>query len=182
MSSKEQKNIGWTEERVEKLIALWTEGLSASKIASILGGVSRNAVIGKAHRLRKQGRLAARAATATATVATTAKERPPARRPRQPRPGKPAIAGSTALKAQKQPAPVQEARKKPAMEVVESTGRITDIMELNRKTCRWPIGDPGEEGFAYCGEHAQEGSPYCLHHSRIAYQPASSSGARRARG
>ena len=180
MSNKEQNKSGWTDERVEKLIELWTEGLSASKIAAILGGVSRNAVIGKAHRLRKQGRLAARASSG----ASSSKESAPARRaPRRPRPEKPVVAGATALKTRKQAEAPPQAQQKPAMEVVDGTrGRITDIMELNRKTCRWPIGDPGEEGFAYCGDHAQEGSPYCLHHSRIAYQTASSSGARRARG
>ncbi len=157
---------GWTEERVEQLKKLWSEGLSASKIADLLGGVTRNAVIGKMHRLRKSGEVPEeRAARPKVTRKKTSTAKAPTR---------PVTAGATALKAAQKVAPERQVNPKPELKLAElpDRGSITNIMDLTQTTCRWPIGDPGEEGFAYCGARAPHDSPYCEHHARIAYQPA----------
>ncbi len=171
MDADKKKKPGWTEERVEKLKELWAEGLSASEIARVLGGVTRNAVIGKVHRLRLAGRAPAR--RAKPSTGTNAKRRVSQKKPQGT--ATPVTNGATALKARQETVPVEAAKARPApLSLVEPPvkGRITNIMDLTHKTCRWPIGDPGDEDFAYCGDHAQPGSPYCAHHARIAYQPA----------
>ncbi len=173
-ADRKKKKPTWTEERVARLRELWAEGLSASEIARELGGVTRNAVIGKVHRLRLERRAPSRRGTA----AKNARPAPPSRR----RP--PAVSGTAALKpepeaAQKaMPAP-KPRRARLVFPPPPAEGRIKDIMKLTRHTCRWPIGDPGEEGFAYCGAQVSAGHPYCEHHARMAYQ---SSGDRRRTG
>ena len=159
--------LPWTEERVERLKKLWNDGLSASQIAAELaGGVTRNAVIGKVHRLGLSGR-------ATTSRVTTSRPR----RQRQPsHPGRtPALptAGATALKPQAftRPTPAPEPEPEPLRLVdMPEGGRITILM-LSDKTCRWPIGDPGTEEFCFCGHAPKSGMPYCDYHARVAYQP-----------
>ena len=166
------EKMPWTEERVELLKKLWGEGLSASQIAGRLGmGVTRNAVIGKVHRLNLAGR------------ATQPRSSTP-RAPREPRlPGmarthSPSMptAGSTALKAMPRnelharPQPLPEPKPMRLVDLPKD-GRIT-ILHLSDKTCRWPIGDPGTEEFCFCGHGPRDSSPYCEYHARIAYQPA----------
>lgn len=155
--------MGWTEERVERLKQLWMEGLSASQIAAELGGVTRNAVIGKVHRLGLSGR--AKPARSSA---------PRARKPRQARPrGEPRYVsvGNTALKAD--PLLDYDLEPEPAVitELIIPPAERKSIMQLNEQTCKWPIGDPTEEDFHFCGRHSPVGTPYCEHHARIAYQP-----------
>ncbi len=161
--------LPWTEARVEVLKKLWTEGMSASQIARQLGaGATRNAVIGKLHRLGLSGRTPP---TRTATV------RP--RRPREPshpsRPGFLPTAGATALKPQLDLKPMLRPEPEPEPEPIRLVdipkGQRVSILMLSDKTCRWPIGDPGSEDFCFCGVAPKAGSPYCAHHARIAYQP-----------
>ena len=159
----------WTDERVELLKKLWTDGLSASQIAARLGmGVTRNAVIGKVHRLNLSGR-------------------PPVQRNAAPgvRPtGTPSMptAGSAALKTyaapQLRPQPLPEPKPLRLVDLPKD-GRIT-ILHLSDKTCKWPIGDPTHEDFCFCGHGPRDGSPYCEYHARIAYQPAQDRRMRRA--
>lgn len=148
---------GWTEERVELLGKLWGEGRSASQIAGVLGGgVTRNAVIGKVHRLG----LAARAKAggpAPVRAAKPVRAAPAAVRLR------PAEAGAMPP-AILQPAPVPEA-------MIPVSERVS-ILELRENMCRWPIGDPTSPDFGFCGQRSATGLPYCTHHCRIAYQPA----------
>jgi GcrA cell cycle regulator len=165
--------LSWTDERVELLKKLWTEGLSASQIAGRLGaGVTRNAVIGKVHRLNLSGR---------AQQPRQAAPRAP-RKQREPslpghgngRPSMP-TAGATALKpmsrTEAQPRPVALPEPEPLRLVdLPKDGRVT-ILHLSDKTCKWPIGDPGAEDFCFCGHNPREGSPYCEYHARQAYQP-----------
>jgi GcrA cell cycle regulator len=158
--------LPWTEARVEELKKLWTEGMSASQIARHLGaGATRNAVIGKLHRLGLSGRTPpARAASA----------RP--RRPREPsRPGLMPTAGATALKPHFDAKPLLRPAPEPEPEPIRLVdipkGERVSILMLSDKTCRWPIGDPGSEDFCFCGAAPKTGSPYCAHHARIAYQP-----------
>ena len=151
--------MAWTDERVELLKKLWSEGLSASQIAAELGGVTRNAVIGKVHRLSLSGR-------AKQSNATQRPRR--ARAPRTPRAQRPMTIGNTALKIQRAPQP----RRLPvADDVVVPIPLRTSILALGEKTCRWPIGDPTEEDFSFCGHAPRENTPYCEYHARIAYQP-----------
>lgn len=154
----------WTDDRVERLKKLWESGLSASQIAAELGSVTRNAVIGKVHRLGLSGRAKSPASTAP--------------RPRKaPRPAqhmmrvqRPMSRGNTALAhafdLDHEPDPIAHDN------VVPMSQRRT-LLELNEATCHWPIGDPSNPEFFFCGGKALGGLPYCAHHSRIAYQPAS---------
>jgi len=141
--------MGWTEERVEQLKQLWADGLSASQIARQLGGVTRNAVIGKVHRLG----LAGRATPARA-------ERPRmqvARRIARPRPA-PMIQ-----------VPIIE--KDP---VIDEHGRKTTVLTISDRMCKWPIGDPSTAEFHFCGHPPKQNSPYCDAHSVKAFQPTQS--------
>jgi GcrA cell cycle regulator len=160
--------MSWTDERVDTLKRLWTDGLSASQIAATLGEVTRNAVIGKIHRLGLSGRT--RAGQPAMAPAHKAKPAPVARRAARPTV---AAVGNTALAAE--PAYVVAARQEPEPETtaeVVSLGQRVTIMMLTEQTCRWPIGDPGSEGFTFCGRRSETGVPYCTTHARIAYQPA----------
>lgn len=153
----------WTDERVELLKKLWNEGLSASQIAAELGGITRNAVIGKVHRLGLSGRAKSPASAVP--------------RPRKPRASaallrvaRPTLRGNTALAR----LPSYEVEYEPEPEssaAIVPLGQRCTLLELNESKCRWPIGDPGAPDFFFCGGKAVEGSPYCGHHSRIAYQP-----------
>jgi GcrA cell cycle regulator len=149
--------MGWTDERVELLKKLWSEGLSASQIAAELGGITRNAVIGKVHRLGLSGR---------AKSPSTAAPRP--RKPRSSgmiRVSRPAIRGNTAL------AYDYEVEPEPELLEIPMEQRKT-LLQLNEHTCRWPVGDPGAADFFFCGGKTANELPYCSYHSRVAYQPA----------
>lgn len=152
--------MSWTDERVELLKKLWAEGLSASQIAAELGGVTRNAVIGKVHRLSLSGR----AKPSGGAVRTN---RPKA--PRPPRPSRPESIGNTALKV----ISVQQPRRAvvPIEDVVVPIPLRATILTLSDRTCKWPIGDPADEAFCFCGHLPRGSSPYCEYHSRVAFQP-----------
>ncbi|MCA3559542.1 MAG: GcrA cell cycle regulator [Aestuariivirga sp.] len=166
--------LSWTDERVELLKKLWTEGLSASQIAGRLGnGVTRNAVIGKVHRLNLSGRVQQQRVTAPRAPR---KQREPSLAPRAggSMPSMP-TAGSAALKPMMRaethirPAAIPEPQPLRLVDLPKD-GRVT-ILHLSDKTCKWPIGDPGSEDFCFCGHGPREGSPYCEYHARLAYQP-----------
>jgi GcrA cell cycle regulator len=155
----------WTDERVEALARLWSDGLSASQIAAQLGGVTRNAVIGKVHRLGLSGRNKA------AALPQAQKARKPAR------PTGPAPAPAMPAASFGAPQPVATLEP-PAAEqelsddvVIPFSERVT-IMELRESMCRWPLGDPTTPEFRFCGQRSPAGVPYCSHHARVAYQPA----------
>jgi GcrA cell cycle regulator len=153
--------ISWTDDRVDRLKTLWSEGLSASQIAADLGGVTRNAVIGKVHRLGLSGR---------------AKPQPQAARPRKSRqpthPMRPAavtmVVGNTVLKV----APEIELAPRVEIEPEAPGAQRVSILTLTEQMCKWPIGDPSRTDFHFCGRRSDSGVPYCSHHSRLAYQPA----------
>ncbi|WP_295808663.1 GcrA family cell cycle regulator [uncultured Nitratireductor sp.] len=163
--------MNWTDERVETLKKLWAEGLSASQIAAQLGGVSRNAVIGKVHRLKLSSR-------GRATSPRTRQKKTPAapstttRRPRNTRPSTVTV-GATALQVQFDEEPVARTYLRPTEDVVVPISRKLELVQLTETTCKWPNGDPLSEDFSFCGNDAGENGPYCTYHSRIAYQPAS---------
>lgn len=147
--------MGWTDDRVEILKKLWLDGLSASQIAKQLGGVTRNAVIGKVHRLGLSGR---------ATPSQPA--RPAFKAPRPPRP----LVSSPP--AQRRAAAICAAQAAPphAVPYVEQRGTAT-VLTLGAHMCKWPIGDPSTEDFSFCGRRSTPEGPYCIEHARLAYQP-----------
>lgn len=149
--------MSWTDERVTLLRDLWAKGLSASQIAVQLGGVTRNAVIGKAHRLglesrpspirgtgngsRRRNRAIDRALEARALRGTMADEE---------------IGGERIL-----PDPDQRVEAVPAPPLARRGGEVSD--------CLWPLGDPGDSDFGFCGADTVPGRPYCATHCRVAY-------------
>lgn len=169
--------MSWTDERVETLKTLWNEGQSASQIAKELGGVTRNAVIGKVHRLG----LASRTQT-KAEPAKPAKAEAPAKKPKL------KAVEKTAPPAADKPAPVVNTPKilpgfphppapsEPLVDLVEvdAAAKKLSLLELNERTCKWPIGDPSAGEFYFCGHAAAPGKPYCSSHVAAAYQPMSS--------
>ena len=144
--------MGWTDERVETLKKLWLDGLSASQIAKQLGGVTRNAVIGKVHRLGLSGR-----------AAPSHPSRPAFKAPRPPRPMT-APSPRRALEARPHHVPA------PRPTYVDLPGTAT-VLTLGAHMCKWPIGDPSSDDFTFCGRRAGEDGPYCIDHARLAYQP-----------
>lgn len=161
--------MSWNDERVELLKKLWAEGLSASQIAGRIGAVTRNAVIGKVHRLGLSGR-------ATTTRMKSHRPRP---RPaiangvgqgKRPAPTKPRFAnvGNTALRELYQQVEPYVA---PVEELVIPMAERRSIQTLEECHCRWPIGDPQDAEFHFCGKAKITGLPYCEFHSRRAFQP-----------
>ncbi len=166
--------MNWTEERVELLKKLWAEGLSASQIAAQLGGVSRNAVIGKVHRLKLSSRgRASTAHTRTKKPATSVSGSKSGGRSASPTRPVTATVGATALKPQYQVDAVAEQDLRPIEEVVVPISRRLSLIELTEQTCKWPNGDPLTDDFHFCGNDAKETGPYCNYHSKLAFQPAS---------
>jgi GcrA cell cycle regulator len=161
----------WTDERVELLKRLWAEGLSASQIAAELGGVTRNAVIGKVHRLGLSGREKPNAPGVAKPRRTVSAPARPTPRPM------PMFRGNAALAlapdAPVAPKPMTLPQPSPvSAPVIEFVGAPVTIMDLREGMCRWPMGDPSSSEFRFCGcRTADVGSPYCSHHATIAYQP-----------
>jgi GcrA cell cycle regulator len=191
--------MSWTDERVETLKKMWGEGQSASQIAKELGGVTRNAVIGKVHRLG----LSNRAGSGGSATKAAPKEKPaaaaakPAAKP-APKPkatpsvpavkeeleldenGIPISAARRAIIPAGQPLPPQPSANEISPEAlakvseVEKTAKRISLMELTEKTCKWPVGDPATDDFWFCGLGVQQGKPYCEAHVGVAFQPMSS--------
>ncbi len=147
-------SLGWTDERVERLKALWIEGLSAAQIARQLGGVTRNAVIGKVHRLGLSGRAAPSRPGRAAPSTPRARRTTPVR-------ARPTAARRT-LAPPRKPARAHEPAAPP-----EGPGLAT-AATLGAHMCRWPIGDPKAADFTFCGRRVDDHGPYCRDHHRIA--------------
>jgi GcrA cell cycle regulator len=191
--------MSWTDERIERLKKMWHDGATASQIADELGGVSRNAVIGKAHRLGLEQRpspvkheeTAARKPASAAASAPAAKPAPRAeaqpvspaapspQHPRSPQRAESNIqyrsigpGGFVRQGPGDQQAPIPPApprRLVPAKPSPEVADK-TGLLDLNDRICKWPIGHPGEPDFHFCGEQANPGFPYCVAHCGVAYQ------------
>jgi GcrA cell cycle regulator len=161
--------MSWNDERVELLKKLWSDGLSASQIAAELGGVTRNAVIGKVHRLGLSGRAKAPSSMAPRPRAKPAPSMRPINRTVS---HAPMSRGNTALAPQMRADVQYMPEQRPQEEVVVPMSRRVQIMELREAMCKWPIGDPTHADFVFCGADCDFGTPYCTHHSSIAYQPS----------
>src|SRR3954454_21273502 len=192
--------MSWTDERIDRLKSLWTQGMTASQIADELGGVSRNAVIGKAHRLGLQSRpsrvkpnegqedapppaAASPAAEpapreekpAAATAASAPAAQPaPASPPAPPQPQIRSIGPGGFIRQapgeQQSPIPPAPPRRLVPAKPSPEIADKTSLLDLNEKICKWPIGHPGEPDFHFCGEQANPGFPYCVEHCGVAYQ------------
>ena len=190
--------MSWTEERIERLKKMWHDGATASQIADELGGVSRNAVIGKAHRLgleqrpspvkpgEEKDKKPAAAAAKPAARAETPSGRAAASSAAPAQPGAPPQRPSGSEMQYRsigpggfvrqgpgdQQAPIPPApprRLVPAKPSPEVADK-TSLLDLNDRICKWPIGHPGEPDFYFCGEPANPGFPYCVEHCGVAYQ------------
>lgn len=140
--------MSWTDDRVALLKKLWGEGKTAAEIAGELGGVTRNAVIGKAHRLKLSNRVS--------PIQQNKKQIPANKSVPEKKIETKVLATNISL------SPSASAK-----------GRKTvPLMALRPDMCRWPIGDPQEENFGFCGGHIITGLPYCPEHAKMAYQAA----------
>ena len=202
--------MAWSEDRVKVLATMWLDGKSASEIARHLGGVTRNAVIGKVHRMGLSNRAEARKKFPAGTPPGPGTKKPDNRPSpaKAKEPSAPAKGTAAPRKAESAPAaPVQAAPVPPKKIIIpagqplppqpsqneaseEALARVAlaeknalklKLMQLTKSTCKWPIGDPATDEFWFCGLQVQEGKPYCEAHGGLAYQPMSARRDRRAR-
>lgn len=149
--------MSWTDERIALLTKLYTDGLSASQIAAELGGITRNAVIGKVHRLGLSGRPK-KAGSSKPTVRRARTRFKALDFRRRVDGAHVAIAYDYDLETE------------PEMVEIPVEQRKT-FLQLTDKNCHWPVGNPGTADFYFCGGAAPDESPYCSFHSRMAHQP-----------
>ena len=142
--------MSWTHERIEQLKKLWEAGYTASNIATELGGITRNAVIGKAHRLGLSGRMKSKSKVSSVSI------------------------------VRKRKMPVNKNSK-----IIELTTSVepmnpTSFADIKDGLCRWPLGEPEDLDFKFCGRKCDEGMIYCTEHHSLAYQPLNQTRQKRA--
>ena len=142
--------MSWTHERREQLKKLWEAGYTASNIATELGGITRNAVIGKAHRLGLSGRMKSKSKVSSVSI------------------------------VRKRKMPVNKNSK-----IIELTTSVepmnpTSFADIKDGLCRWPLGEPEDLDFKFCGRKCAEGMIYCTEHHSLAYQPLNQTRQKRA--
>ena len=142
--------MSWTHERIEQLKKLWEAGYTASNIATELGGITRNAVIGKAHRLGLSGRMKSKSKASSVSI------------------------------VRKRKIPVNKNSK-----IIELTTSVepmnpTSFADIKDGLCRWPLGEPEDLDFKFCGRKCAEGMIYCTEHHSLAYQPLNQTRQKRA--
>ena len=141
--------MSWTEEKVAKLKELWGKGNTASQIAEIIGGISRNAVIGKAHRLNLSAKIKTRTATSSQNFDNSTNE--------------------------KNNQTIKRGRKNKFKSLIIDKDfepeNPKQLEELDENSCKWPIGHPDEKSFYFCGRSSLKDFSYCKLHLLYAYQP-----------
>lgn len=145
--------MGWTNEQVEDLKRLWDDGLSTGEIGKVLG-MSKNAVVGKAHRLGLVSRPS-----------------PIRRYDDAPQPARDEKSDEATAKKKAVRAPVPEKAKpaKPSKAAAKKETHLLTVNDLAHDSCRWPIGDPKDPDFHFCGKKALPDRPYCAEHCEMAY-------------
>ena len=174
--------MAWTDERIKQLRQLWSEGQSASKIAEKLGGVTRNAVIGKIHRLG----LSNRSENSEKKIITKKRGRPAKVKNTdnfQEQLDNSKNKDFSKINSDKfDELHVDDLENNKTMLLdttlaniaeLEKNAKKLNLMELTERTCKWPIGDPATENFWFCGHPSEQGKPYCSTHVSIAFQPIS---------
>tara|TARA_Y100000590_G_scaffold364139_1_gene422297 strand:+ start:53844 stop:54332 length:489 start_codon:yes stop_codon:yes gene_type:complete len=153
--------MAWTDEKVELLRKLWSEGLSASQIANKIGDVTRNAVIGKVHRLGLEGRakpLSRKSVTVGQLDANVISV---------------SYSGNLAFKGTPEdnfPHNKNDIINNQENQLYIAPDEKVTILNLTENNCKWPIGDPRDDDFHFCGHAPSNGSPYCEDHSKVAYK------------
>ena len=140
--------MSWNEEKVSKLKELWGKGNTASQIAEIIGGLSRNAIIGKAHRLNLSSKIKARSSTSGLSYQNNTEEN-----------------NSNQKKERK------SKFKSLIIEKDFEPENPKKLEELDEDSCKWPVGHPEEEAFYFCGRSSLKDFSYCKLHLLYAYQP-----------
>ena len=141
--------MSWNEEKVAKLKELWGKGNTASQIAEIIGGISRNAVIGKAHRLNLSAKIKTRTATSINNYESSLENKNIIKRGR----GKSRKFKSLIIEKDFEPENPKQ------------------LEELDENLCKWPMGHPNEKSFYFCGRSSLKDFSYCKLHLLYAYQP-----------
>ena len=140
--------MSWNEEKVNKLKELWGKGNTASQIAEIIGGISRNAVIGKAHRLNLSAKIKTRFVASNKNFDGTAENKN---------------------------LPSKQGRKSRFKSLIIDKNfepeNPKQLEELDESSCKWPIGHPDEKSFYFCGRTSLKDFSYCKLHLLYAYQP-----------
>ena len=174
--------MSWTDERIALLKKMWKDGKSAADIAKTLAkGVTRNAVIGKAHRMGLSNRPSPiKKSDAPATKEVAKKEAPKKEAPKK----EAAVVAKPAAKKIVPPVVVSGVKHNPLVrgeiaeprkfekEAIPPGGGVA-LIDLTERMCRWPIGDPREDDFTFCGRNIRPGTPYCPEHAGAAYQSSS---------
>ena len=140
--------MSWTEEKVAKLKELWGKGNTASQIAEIIGGISRNAVIGKAHRLNLSAKIKTRTATSNQNFDNSILDK---------------NSNSKRIRRSKFKSLIIEKDFEPE--------NPKQLEELDENSCKWPIGHPDEKNFYFCGRSSMKDFSYCKLHILYAFQP-----------
>ena len=140
--------MSWTEEKVSKLKELWGKGNTASQIAEIIGGISRNAVIGKAHRLNLSAKIKTRTAASNKD-----------------------FENSIEVNSAKSRRSRKSKFKSLIIEKNFEPENPKQLEELDENSCKWPIGHPNEKSFYFCGRSSLKDFSYCKLHLLYAYQP-----------
>ena len=140
--------MGWTEEKVSKLKELWGKGKTASQIAEIIGGISRNAVIGKAHRLNLSAKIKTRSALVNQNYENSSDEK------------------NVKIKRGR-----RSKFKSLLIDKDFEPENPKQLEELDENSCKWPIGHPDEKSFYFCGRSSLKDFSYCKLHLLYAYQP-----------
>ena len=140
--------MSWTEEKITKLKQLWGKGNTASQIAEIIGGISRNAVIGKAHRLNLSAKIKTRTATSNQSFENSLNEK---------------SVKNTKVRRSKFKSLIIEKDFEPE--------NPKQLEQLDENSCKWPIGHPNEKSFYFCGRSSLKDFSYCKLHLLYAYQP-----------